>query len=168
MVKLMMRADRVRAGFVAMSALCGGAVLSGCESFTPPTLRVSEVVLAERSADAVVLNVTVEGENPNDIDLQLRDVTYRFEPEGGAAFSAVRSAEATLPRKGVGRFRVPVVLTGADAATASEAQYRFAGTVEYLLPGSIAELLFDSGLRRPTAGFGENGRLDLSKVQSGG
>lgn len=158
------------------------ASMGACQSYAPPRLAIRDVTVAEQSPQATVLTFHVRGENPNDIDLKLRDVVYRFEPSGGGEggdasgvvpFEALRSAEATLPRNGAREFRIPVVLSSAGTpdggapgggGVPTEVRYRLTGTVEYLLPGSIAEVLFDTGLRRPTAAFSEEGRLDLSKI----
>ncbi|HVZ94998.1 MAG TPA: LEA type 2 family protein [Phycisphaerales bacterium] len=140
--------------------------IAGCTSYAPPKFTVQNVTLETGSAEAMVLAFHVRGENSNDIELKLRDVRYEFESSGREKFEALRSAEATLPAKGANTFTVPVVLRGVPggAEAPTEVSYKLAGSVEYLLPGSIAELLFDTGLRKPTTGFGESGRLDLSKV----
>ena len=37
--------------------------------------------------------------------------------------------------------------------------YELSGRVTYVLPGAIAELLFDNEIRKPTVGFSERGEL---------
>jgi hypothetical protein len=54
---------------------------------------------------------------------------------------------------------VPVAVPSGrvDAARLPVAEYRVTGSVTYELPGTIAELFFDSNIRRPSQGFTEAG-----------
>ncbi len=120
--------------------------------------------LSERTAEAHVLMFTVEGENPNREAMPLRTVRYSLAVDGRRVFQGDRSAQATLPPFGKQRFEVPAVVLGPYSYEG--VSYRFGGTVEYLEPGTIAEILFDSNVRRSRGGFEERGRLTDQGVES--
>ncbi len=152
------------------SALAGlvAALLGGCAT-SAPTFEVIDVAMTEQSADAVVLTFVVRGENRGKEQLPLRDVNYSLEIEGRQVFSGRRSAEATLPRFGTREIVLPVsVRTGAGQPLASPptgtVPYSLSGSVFYEVPGAISEALFDAKLRRPRAGFREDGRMDFSTL----
>lgn len=133
--------------------------LVGCTSYAPPTFRVVGVEVAERSTDATVLNVTLDGANGNEIPLPLFDVRYEVSIDGRRVFEGRRQPEATLPANGGQRIVLPVAVPEQDVAQLGPGpltgrDLRITGSVVYVLPGSIAELLFDSRLRRPRARFG--------------
>lgn len=146
-------------------------VLVGCLSDPkPPTFKVVDARVTERSAQGVVVTFDIEGVNANKDVLPLDDVTYSLSLDGKQVFSGVRNAQASLPPEGSQRFSVPVpmaVAEGSGAPTGREA-YRIGGSVVYKIPGSLAEVFFDSGLRRPSVGFGESGTLDFSGAGSAG
>ena len=142
-------------------AVCLGAI--GCTAYKTPSFRITDVQLVERGADAALIVFTVEGDNPNREQLPLDTVRYSMTLEGRAPFVAQRSAEATLPGFGTQTFSLPVAITDASGGLPStKAGYSISGTVEYRLPGSIADLLFDNDIRKPTQGFGESGSLDFT------
>lgn len=121
----------------------------------------------QQSAEGLVVTFQMKAENRNAEPLPLRDVKYSLSLGGKEVFRGKRSAEATIRRYGTQEFTLPIAVPlGAGSSLAQapggEVAYGFRGSVEYELPGSIAEVLFDTGLRRTSAGFSEEGRLDFS------
>lgn len=156
-----MRTTRTAAAALALAPL----TLAACTGVTPPTFRITGVELVERSADASLVLFTVEGDNPNRQQLPLDTVRYTMTLEGRAPFTAQRSAQATLPGFGTQTFTVPVAITDdAGGVPTGKSGYSISGNVEYRIPGSIADLLFDNDIRRPTQPFGESGTLDFTNA----
>jgi hypothetical protein len=140
------------------------AILSGCSGITSPRLSVAEVVPGERSDDGLALKFVLNGENDNDVGLPLRTVQYRVELAGQEVFSGTRSPEATLRRLGVQQITLPAVVRLADhpgIASRGRVPYRINGTITYVAPGQIAEVLFDAGVRVPKTSFSASGEVDL-------
>jgi len=154
--------------WMMVGGLVIGAILAGgCGRHQAPPLEVQQVAITEQTAEAVVVSFVIRASNRNSEPLPLRDVRYSMSVNGRQVFEAVRSGEATIPRFGQTEFTVPVALTlgeGRDLPDGPVGQvpYELNGTVEYLLPGTIAEVLFDSDIRRPKASFSESGRLDFT------
>lgn len=140
--------------------------LTGCGA-TPPKFQVKDVAVTEQSEEAVVVMFRLEAENRNADPLPLRNVDYSLALQGRLVFRGKRSAEATLRRYGTQEVLLPVSIPiGPDEVLAEppsgQMPYTFAASFEYELPGTIAEALFDSGVRIPTAGVSESGRLDFA------
>ncbi|MBX3377649.1 MAG: LEA type 2 family protein [Phycisphaeraceae bacterium] len=136
-------------------------VLSGC-GYSAPTLRVAEVALHERTAEGMVVMVSIDADNRNEVELPLRDVSYTVTLENGWSFSGTRSPEASLRRLGTQRFRFPAVFAFPEgAAPTGPIGVSVSGRVGYTAPGRLAQDLFDAGIRRPSAPFRGEGRVSL-------
>lgn len=147
-------------------ALLAGGTLVGC-SAEPPALRIADARVVERTGDTVVLAFTIEGDNPNEIELPLRFAEYSLEIDGKRVFEGERSPEATLRRLGNQAFILPApVPMSSLAGSAGQAPYRISGTLGYIAPGQIAEVLFDLGVSKPTVGFAFAGTVDLAAEPS--
>lgn len=133
--------------------LASAGVLGGCAGTTAPAVRVTGARVTERSAEGVVVEVTLEADNRNESELPLREVRYAVEVDGLRVFEAVRSPEATLRRVGTQTVRFPAVIPGGHAALAAESVVRIEGGLWYQNPGEIARLLYDTGMRRPRVRF---------------
>ncbi|HBS29585.1 MAG TPA: hypothetical protein DEB06_09095 [Phycisphaerales bacterium] len=157
-----MSGSHVLAPLIAAGALSLGA----CSSPAPPTFRVASVAVTDESPEAAVLTFRLLGENTSDRALPLRTVSYTLALDGRPVFQGERSAEVTLNRFGAQSVDLPVtLLTGADRpALEGEVPYTLSGSIVYEVPGTIAEVLFDARLRRPSAGFSQSGRLDFSAL----
>ncbi|MDX2116450.1 MAG: LEA type 2 family protein [Planctomycetota bacterium] len=153
-----------RAPCLLLPLLCS---LASCGGYTAPNLVVEDAAVTEQTAEGVVVTFRVRAENRNAEPLPMRTVRYSFSMGGSNSFTGTRSAEATIPRFGTQTITLPVALKlgeGGDLAQIPDqpVAYTLAGNVEYELPGSIAEVLFDTGIRVPTAAFAERGELDFA------
>ncbi len=157
------RAVGVRIGLVGAIGLT--AALGGCAG-KPPSFKVVDVAVTEESPEASVVTFVLEGENTSKDPLPLRQVNYSLSLDGKQVFSGTRQAEITLPAAGgpVQRMALPVVVRTEDTGgqPLGQREYRFSGSVEYIVAGALAEYFFDSGVRRPKTGFGESGKLDFT------
>ncbi len=145
--------------------LPGAALLlscGACSSYDNPSLRVTDVSVRERSAEATVVEFTIELENPNEVALPLKELSYDVSLDGKRVFSGFRSPEATLRRFGTQRIRVPAVISG-EAPRSGTVWCRMSATLAYTTPGELAEVLFEADVRRPEVGF-----VDERSVELGG
>ncbi|MCW5776511.1 MAG: LEA type 2 family protein [Phycisphaeraceae bacterium] len=137
--------------------------LGGCSSARAPSLSVSEVHVIERTSEGVAVEFVLDAENPNQVELPLRQVFYSLTVDGRRVFTGERSAEATLRRDGTQQIRLPAVVplgTG-DGALRGIHPYRLHGTMRYVTPGAFAEAMFEAGLNRPSISFSDSGTIDF-------
>lgn len=147
-------------------------LLAGCSSYTAPTLRVTEAIVAERTSQGTVLGFTLDAENSNAVEMPLREVRYTLDLDGQRVFEGFRSPEATIRRFAVQHITLPAVVSAEGAArlglrpdaSGGPIRYRLAGTLTYLTPGEIEEILFDNEIRRPTVSFEDSGEIRLGAV----
>lgn len=153
---------------MAMRCVCASALLLlatglagvGCSTVETPQLTVVDARITEETDEGVMIEFTLEGVNENPQELPLREVTYTLSVDGRRVFSGQRSAEATLRRLGNQRFLLPAVVpASAEVGPLPGSTYRVSGQAVYLAPGAIAELLFDSGVRRPRVSFSGTGTI---------
>lgn len=148
----------------ALAMTLAAAMLPGCADPKPPTFSVVDAAITERTGDAVVVTFTLEGTNNSNEPLPLDDVSYALSLGGRQVFAGTRSSEAALPPGATQRVRLPVPIPATDGTGPSgQMPYRLSGNVLYRLPGAIAEVFFDSGVRTPSVGFSESGNLDFSQ-----
>ncbi|MBX3406922.1 MAG: LEA type 2 family protein [Phycisphaeraceae bacterium] len=149
--------------FFASLAVFAAAMLPACASTSAPRFEFAGASVTEHTAEGVAVSITVDAYNDNDIALPLRDIDYVVEIDGRTVFRGTRSAEATLRRRGVQQIRLPavVVLAPGERGPTGEADIRLVGRVTYITPGKLAEILFDSGVRVPSAPVAVAGRVDL-------
>ncbi len=165
--------------------LAGWGVISlgmvGCSWTRAPTIRVVDAAVVESSEDALTLSFQLDLSNPNDQPLRLGEFRYRLSIDWKPVFRGRRAAEATLSAKGTRQLAIPAVLAfdrmpgppAGEGATDVDRQggpepvevgYTLAGSLVYLSPGELSEILFDTGVRKPSVGFKENGRIRLHDV----
>lgn len=135
-------------------------LLGACSSGTaPPRFQLVSARTAERTDEGVCVELTVVGENPNKHEIELGETRYRVAAGGVEFFVGVRSPEITLPRYG----RVEMILPASAPLGAfpfDASSITLEGWVEYLEPGPLASVLYDAGLRRPTAAL--TGKTELT------
>lgn len=128
-------------------------------------MQVLDARVIERTADGAVVQFTIEARNGNNNPLPLREATYSLDLNGQTVFTGIRSAECTLRQSGVQQFVLPAAVKASSLASMGGAvRYRLAGSLTYVTPGAFAELLFDSGVARPSAGFSGEGEIDLPEA----
>ena len=146
---------------------CSAALLAGCSGTSAPQLTVTGAQALERTPDGVSVLFNVDARNDNEDPLPLREVEYTLDINGQRAFVGTRSAEATLRSKGTQSLRLPAVVNLARVGEIQgPARYRLTGTVRYVAPGQIAEILFDTGVRIPSVAFAGEGEVDLAAARA--
>lgn len=148
-----------------MLSLAAALMLGGCSSAQAPKLSVIEARVTEVTQDGVRLEFLIDAENPNEEPLPLREARYSLSLDGDTVFNGFRAPQATLRRLGTQRIMLPAVIRAEDIEGISPTpSYRLSGTLGYVTPGEIADLLFDYRVRRPQAPFDDRGTLDLSEL----
>lgn len=139
-----------------------GAALAGCSAYRSPEIEVTGARVAQETSQGMVIDFTLNASNANEVDLPLERVTYTVRLNGERVFAGTRSAEATVRRLGTQGFVLPAAidLTTFDPP-AGEVPYEITGSVVYVTPGEIAQILFDVGVRRPRSTFRQRGTLDF-------
>ncbi len=142
-------------------ALC--SFLTACTSYSAPTLDVAAVKLGNQTPQGLVIDFTLDADNSNSESLPLQSVRYTLYLNGEPVFTGYRSPEATLRRFGTQQITLPAVVALGErrARPTGRAAYRLEGTLEYVTPGEIARILYDSEIQRPTVAFATQGELDL-------
>jgi hypothetical protein len=149
-----------------LSLAAVAALLSGCTSYSAPTLDVVNVSLGDQTPQGMVIKFTLDADNENSEPLPLESVRYTLYLNDEAVFSGYRSPESTLRRFGTQQITLPAVveLGGENARPTGRATYRLEGTLEYVTPGEIAKILYDAEIQRPTVGFSKEGVIELGGV----
>jgi hypothetical protein len=129
-------------------------------------MTVADARVTERSDEGMAVVFTLDAANANQEAVPLREATYSLELEGKPVFRGVRSAEATLRSRGTQQFALPAAFPLSMLPASGAVRYRLSGSIEYITPGAFAEVLFDTGVRRPDASFVEEGVIDLSAAPS--
>jgi LEA14-like dessication related protein len=140
--------------------------LVGCSSYRDPQIAMKGATLTERTAEAIAANVVFDLANPNDEALELVEVEYSVRVNGEKLTTLRRAAQATLAGKGVRQIQIPIVLPFEELNWTPEnvpdrAEFAVRGTVQYVTPGEIAQILFDTGVRKPRVGFEAHGTLAI-------
>ncbi len=167
----------MRAAPATIALLLGlTSALLGCKQFVAPTVKVVEAHVLEQTHEGIAVEFTLEGSNANDEEIPLQLVKYSFSIDGERVFRGERMAESTLRRYGSQRFVLPVATTWdklpiGHEPTASDQprvrKYRLWGTLQYIAPGALAEVFFDTGVRRPSAHFSTEGELLITPAPQG-
>jgi Late embryogenesis abundant protein len=139
------------------------ALLGGCATASDPVVHLVGVEVRERTSEGVVLAVTLEADNANDRPLPLREVEYAVYLDGTKVFEGQRSAEATIRRFGSQRVVLPAAFVSTFPLDAVK-RCRVEGRLTYLVPGVLAEALFDADVVRPSAAFAVEGDANLGAV----
>ncbi len=150
---------------LALCVVAGGPL--GCSIRRPPLIALTGVTVAESTAEATALRFHLELVNPNPEPLRLREFRYTLLIDGTPVYRGRRAAEATLSAGGTRQLAIPAVLASTAIGTAAggqpvELRYTLIGSLEYLSPGELAEILFDTGVRRTRVSFQESGSIRLS------
>ena len=122
--------------------------------------------MTEESEEAVAFTFELELQNPNPEPIELREFHYRLSMNGQEVYVGRRAASITLHAHALQTIELPAVMryhlfgwTRRDRP--QSLSYELKGTLLYMTPGELAEILLDIGVRRPTVTFAKVGRLDL-------
>ncbi len=146
------------------------ALLPACSAYEDPGFQVIAVQETDRTEDAAVLTFTISARNRNEVPIPLREAVYTLELDGQTVFTGQRSAEATIRRFGAQTFELPAVVPaavfdlsrlGSPGGDRPDLPYRLTGAVEYQTPGELADVLFDTGVRRPRAPIDLSGLIQV-------
>jgi LEA14-like dessication related protein len=132
--------------------------LGGCSSYKDPSVKIIGASVVETSGEAMTLRIAADLTNPNDEPLKLLTFSYHVDVDGHRVYRGVRAAEATLAANEQRQVSLPAVvrfadLHGSPTSQPVNAEYTVSGSLQYVTPGEIAQILFDSGVRKPKTGF---------------
>lgn len=141
--------------------------MSGCTVYRDPSVSVVGAAVTETADGLLGIELSLLLENPNDQPLALHEFNYTLAVDGAVAYHGRWAASATLPASGTRQLTIPAVVrydqVGWTASSAgSKLRYDLTGHLLYIVPGEIAEILFDTGVRKPEASFTAQGVLDLT------
>lgn len=129
---------------------------AGCSIDLPPKATVTGVEVTEQSPQGSVVMLTVELENPNDVDLPLPKAQYSIHIEQIGTFNFIEVPDVALPRKGRQIVRLPAAF---DATNLEGRKFDVSGGVTYYPPGEIRRLLTEYQIPLPFSLFGRSGTL---------
>jgi hypothetical protein len=98
-----------------------------------------------------VLLIDVVATNPNQSAIPLKGVTYRVDLSGEKVFEGTRDAQASVRGYGVQTFTLPVPVS--TSYLSRGATFRVSGDVTYVAPETLANTLYDNGLRSWSTAF---------------
>jgi hypothetical protein len=155
---------RLARGALATALAAVSLMMGGCFFLKSPTpdVRIVRAQLVERTADGVVINVEIEGANRTDKDMKLRSIHYWMDLNGQRVFTSERTPQATFPALGVQSFTVPVAAPLAALPVSDPATYRFGAKLRYLVPGPLADAMYDLNVRKPNVTITATGQIDLN------
>ncbi|MCP3905509.1 MAG: hypothetical protein GY715_17930 [Planctomycetes bacterium] len=139
--------------WTALGTLAGA--LAGCEGLRAPSVEVLDAKVVEVTDEAMRVDIALDLRNPNAEPLELKEFTYSFNVNGNRMFQGKRSAHATLSRTGAKRLNIPAVIrfdrAGWTETRPKEVTWSVNGSLVYLTPGALAEILLDINVRKPRA-----------------
>jgi LEA14-like dessication related protein len=133
-------------------------LLVGCNKALAPDFEAVGVQEIERVDGRSVIEFRVRATNPNAEPIPLRTVTYRVEINGEQVFDGVRSPETTLHTYSESEFVLPAVVP--VEFLSGSIDYALLGSVQYIPPGRLSEVLFDAEIRVPEAVLDLQGTID--------
>lgn len=132
--------------------------LVGCNKAISPSFEALGVEEIERGEDSSVLAFRVRATNPNNEPIPLRTVSYRVQINGEQVFEGIRSPETTLHTFSDSEFVLPAVIP--SAYLQGKIDYALLGSVQYIPPGRLSEVLFDADIKVPEAILDLEGTID--------
>ena len=126
--------------------------LTGCATARAPGVTLSGMTVSFEEPDGVALWFELTIVNSDTVDLPLAEARYSVSVDGKTFFRGVRSAEATAPARGEAMIRLPASApTGAGVEPGAAVTIR--GSITYLTPSRLSEVLFDANIFRPEKSF---------------
>lgn len=146
----------------ALIAPAMAASLGACAPHTAPSLSVTGVRVAQRTDAGLVIDFQIDARNVNSFALPLKRARYTVWLDDRRVFQGVRSPEASLRRLGTQRLHLPAAIPASVPLPHKVVRYRISGTLSYVRPGALAEVLFDAGIITPSTSFSHTGTIDLA------
>ncbi len=148
--------------------LGSAAALTGCSFDTPPNISVEEVKWVTRGESTppfIELSVEMMLQNPTDEPIQLETFEYTFRTDDGGQWKGAWSALRTLPPRASVPMQVPAIVEEMPDEDVQKTGWKVSGTISYKAPGRWAQILFDTGFRRPTHDFsGRGDQIELPEA----
>jgi len=138
-------------------------VTSGCSRVKAPRFESMGVKQLEQTESRAVYAFVVKATNPNKDPIPLKEVTYTVTLDNTHTFQGVRSPETTLHTYGEHIFELPAVFDLSPNDLAGTLNYKLNGSVKYLKPGKLNEVLFDSKFSVPKADFHLRGQVNVDE-----
>ena len=117
-----------------------------------------EIGTSEEPTAQLGIDLTLE--NPTGEPIQLDTYDYSVivnASEGRSRWSGKWSALRTLPAGRTIEMTIPAVVPYTFSEAPELATWRVSGSISYKAPGRWAQILFDTGFRRPEHGFSGRG-----------
>jgi len=146
-------------------------MLAGCSLDTPPEITVDSVralAMTDVTRSHVEVGIDLDLYNPTDDPIQLERFSYTIDTDTEAGWSGSWSALRTLPPMSRVTMRIPAVLENVSELRPDLTNWNLSGDVSYKAPGRWAQILFDTGFRRPTAEFSGDGILRSDEFRASG
>ena len=149
--------------WAAIGMLAGA--LAGC-SLLAPQVFVGDAQFVEASDEALRVDIQLDLMNLNNEPIELKQFDYTVSVDGRRIYSGRRAAQATLSALGEASVVLPAIVTYEAAGwTSAErpdtADWSINGSVLYLTPGALAEILLDTRFREPRAAFRGDGSVAI-------
>ncbi len=134
--------------------------LGGCNKALAPSFQAVGVRETSNDGERSTIDFLIKASNPNPDPIPLRQVQYRVQLDGVQVFEGVRSPESTLHTYSSHEFALPAVLDLESLSGSGLIEYRLIGTVQYIPPGRLSEVLFDAEIKVPEAVLDLTGTID--------
>lgn len=130
-------------------------LLGGCSSVPGPKISLADAFVSDRSDEATLVILSLDIENQADVSIPLYEFDYNVSIDGRPVFDTNRRARMTLRPSETRQMNLPVVVPHGNAGTGPRGSSALGvnGSLVYIAPGELAEILFDTGVRVPSTGF---------------
>lgn len=148
--------DHARTATCAVAQAVLAVVLVFAVGCVPsPKITVTSVDLVEVGEEASELAIRLSLHNDADVPVKLDMWSYHLQA-AGATYSGRWSAGITVPPMETVNASIPAVIPN-SASPGPKCAWSSGGSVTYLAPSRIAEVLFELGLNRPSTTFSGRG-----------
>ena len=137
----------------------------GCDATRAPGINLLSTRVVEQRPEATLVELTLELTNPNPDPVPLVEFNYTATMDGRRGLDSRRAAQAPLDRHGT----QPLLLPGGippshPGALAGLHALVVSGTLSYIAPGQLGEVLFDTGVRVPRVSFTQSVQVELGSA----
>lgn len=134
--------------------------MTGCEFAQPPTATVVSTILVEQTDEAGLVDITIAVTNENDFPLELKVGNYALSVADGEQFSFETYVPyVSLPPNGSQDLVLQAAVPHNGQGLNGQA-YRVSGSMQWVPPGEIRQLLTESGVPLPAFTFADRGNLN--------